>query len=358
MRAILAGGGTGGHVIPALAIAQELQKQYAAEILFIGTGRGIENRLVPTAGFPLKLIEVGTLNRVSWKTRLKTFAGLPTAVWEARRMLKEFRPDVVIGVGGYASGPAMLAAVLGRVPTVAFEPNVVPGFANRIVARWVSAAAVHFEETARYFKNAKVVGVPVRQAFFAIDRKTSGQPTLLVFGGSQGAQAINRVMMESVAGLAERVPRIHIVHQTGEHDFNAAQAAYTSLGGVVEAHRFIDDMPGYFAQADLIVCRSGASTVAEITAARKPAVFVPFPRAADDHQKRNAEALEKAGAAVMLEESKLSRETLIETVARLFADPSRITQMGEAASKLAHPNAARDIVAIAVKLAGEKSSRG
>jgi len=164
--------------------------------------------------------------------------------------------------------------------------------------------------------------------------------------------------MESVAELSERVPRIHIVHQTGERDFNTAQAAYSSLGGVVEAHRFIDDMPGYFARADLIVCRSGASTVAEITAAGKAAIFVPFPRAADDHQKRNAEALEKASAAVMLEESKLSRETLIDTVASLFADPARITQMGEAASKLAHPNAARDIAAIAVKLAGEKTSRG
>src|SRR5215813_3888756 len=314
MRAILAGGGTGGHVIPALAIAQELQKQYGAEVLFIGTARGIENRLVPAAGFPLKLIEVGTLNRVSWKTRLKTLTGLPTAVWEARRMLKEFRPDVVIGVGGYASGPAMLAAVLGRIPTVAFEPNVVPGFANRMVARWVSAAAVHFEETAKYFKNTKVVGVPVRQAFFAIDRKTPGQPTLLVFGGSQGAQAINRVMIESIAGLSERVPKIHIIHQTGERDFNTAQAAYTSLGAVVEAHRFIDDMPSYFSQADLIVCRSGASTVAEITAAGKPAVFVPFPRAADDHQKRNAEALEKAGAAVMLEETNLTSARLVREV--------------------------------------------
>jgi UDP-N-acetylglucosamine--N-acetylmuramyl-(pentapeptide) pyrophosphoryl-undecaprenol N-acetylglucosamine transferase len=355
MRVILAGGGTGGHVIPALAIAQELQKQNAADILFIGTARGIENRLVPAAGFSLKLIEIGTLNRVSWKTRFKTLAGLPTAVWEARRMLKEFRPDVVIGVGGYASGPAMLAAVLGRTPTVAFEPNVVPGFANRVVARWVSAAAVHFEETSKYFKNAKVVGVPVRQAFFEIDRKSPGQPTLLVFGGSQGAQAINRVMIESIMGLTERVPRIHIIHQTGERDFDTAQAAYASLGGVVEAHRFIDDMPGYFTQADLIVCRSGASTVAEITAAGKPAVFVPFPRAADDHQKRNAEALERAGAAVMLEESKLNRETLIDTVAGLFSAPARLTQMGEAASKLAHPNAARDIAGIAVKLAGVKN---
>lgn len=355
MKVILAGGGTGGHVIPALAIAQELKKQYGAELLFIGTARGIENRLVPAAGFTLKLIEVGALNRVSWKTKLKTFSGLPGAVFEARRMLKEFGPGVVIGVGGYASGPAMLAAVMGRIPTVAFEPNVVPGFANRAVARWVSAAAVHFEETARYFKNAKVTGIPVRHAFFEITQKASGSPTLLVFGGSQGAQAINRVLIESASTLLDRIPGIHIIHQTGERDYNSAQAAYTSFGSSVEVHRFIDNMPSYFAQADLIVSRSGASTVAEIMAAGKPAVFVPFPRAADDHQKRNAEVLAKAGAAVMLEESKLSRETLVETVSGLFADRTRLTQMGETASKLAHPNAAMDIATMAANLAGVKN---
>src|SRR6267378_3946887 len=173
MRAILAGGGTGGHVIPALAIAQELQKRYGAEVMFIGTARGIENRLVPAAGFPLRMVQVGALNQVSLKTRLKTLFDLPRAVWSARGMLTEFRPDVVIGVGGYASGPAMLAAVLKGIPTLAFEPNVVPGFANRIVARMVSGAAVHFEETARYFPHAVVTGVPVREAFFEI----AGRPT-------------------------------------------------------------------------------------------------------------------------------------------------------------------------------------
>ena len=355
MRVILAGGGTGGHVIPALAIAQELKDRYAAECTFVGTARGIENRLVPAAGFPLKLVEVGALNRVSWKTKLKTFTRLPGAVLQARRLLKEFQTDVVIGVGGYASGPAMLAAVLGRIPTVAFEPNVVPGFANRAVAKRVSAAAVHFEETAKYFKNAAVTGVPVRQAFFEVTAKTSGPPTLLVFGGSQGAQAINRVMLESVADLCAKVPDIHIIHQTGERDYTAAEAAYTSLGGAVEAHRFIDNMPAYFSQADLILCRSGASTVAEIAAAGKPAVFVPFPRAADNHQKRNAEALKQAGAAVMLEESNLNRGSLVNAVTKLFADRTKLTQMGEAASKLAHPNAARDIAAMAAGLAGVKS---
>src|SRR5215469_13558913 len=198
MRAILAGGGTGGHVIPALAIARELQQQYGAELLFIGTARGIENRLVPAAGFELRLVKVGALNRVSLTTRLRTMVDLPRSIWEAGRILKEFDTDVVIGVGGYASGPAMAAAIRHGTPTLAFEPNVVPGFANRIVARWVSAAAVHFEETCQYFPNCRVTGVPVRAAFFQIPHKPpSPDPILLVFGGSQGARAINEAMMES-----------------------------------------------------------------------------------------------------------------------------------------------------------------
>jgi UDP-N-acetylglucosamine--N-acetylmuramyl-(pentapeptide) pyrophosphoryl-undecaprenol N-acetylglucosamine transferase len=355
MRAILAGGGTGGHVIPAIAIAQQLQKDYAAEVLFIGTARGIENRLVPAAGFLLKLVQVGALNRVNLKTRLKTIFDLPRAVWDSRGILSEFRPDVVIGVGGYASGPAMLAAILSRVPTLVFEPNFVPGFANRLVAPLVSGAAVHFTETGRFFRRCEVTGVPVRKAFFQIaNHNSAGTKTLLVFGGSQGAHAINQVVMDSAAGLRQRVPGIHIVHQTGERDYNDAQAAYANLGGSIEAHRFIDDMPGLFAQADLLICRSGASTVAEVTAAGKPAVFVPFPRAADDHQKRNAEALERAGAAVMLEESKLNRESLVEVVSKLFSDPSQLEQMGDAARKLSHPNAARDIAVMAARLAGRK----
>src|SRR5271155_4361328 len=201
MRAILAGGGTGGHVIPALAIANELKKSYGAEVLFIGTARGIENRLVPAAGYPLQLVRVGALKNVSLMKRAKTAFDLPRAVWDAGRMLNEFAPDVVIGVGGYASGPAMLAALVKHIPTLAFEPNVVPGFANRMVARFVSAAAVHFEETAKYFRHAEVTGVPVREAFFEIAarppllapnaREKWGTPTFLVFGGSQGAHAIN-----------------------------------------------------------------------------------------------------------------------------------------------------------------------
>ena len=227
MRAILAGGGTGGHVIPALAIAQQLKKDYSAEILFVGTPRGMENRLVPQAGFDLKLVQVGALNRVSLATRIKTLFDLPRAVWQAAHMLRDFDADVVSGVGGYASGPAMLAAILRRIPTLAFEPNVVPGFANRAVARWVSGAAVQFDETGRFFRNSKVTGVPVRPAFFEIASRPAGdtRPTLLVFGGSQGAHAVNQAVLNALPLLRERVPTLRIIHQTGERDFPGAESA-------------------------------------------------------------------------------------------------------------------------------------
>jgi UDP-N-acetylglucosamine--N-acetylmuramyl-(pentapeptide) pyrophosphoryl-undecaprenol N-acetylglucosamine transferase len=361
MRAILAGGGTGGHVIPALAIANELKKSYEAEVLFIGTARGIENRLVPAAGFPLQLVRVGALKNVSLMTRAKTAFDLPRAIWDAGRMLNQFAPDVVIGVGGYASGPAMLAAVIKHIPTLAFEPNVVPGFANRVVARFVSAAAVHFEETAKYFRHAEVTGVPVRHAFFEIAPKRGGTPTLLVFGGSQGAHAINQAMIRCIRVLQREAPGIHIIHQTGERDYNDALAAYQASKDAAgeptraftfEVFKFIEDMPAAFARADLVVCRSGASTVAEIAAAGKPAIFVPFPRAADDHQRVNAEALASHGAAVVVEESKLEGVWLAETIATLLQDSSRLKRMSQAARELAHPNAARDIAAIAARVAG------
>jgi UDP-N-acetylglucosamine--N-acetylmuramyl-(pentapeptide) pyrophosphoryl-undecaprenol N-acetylglucosamine transferase len=370
MRAILAGGGTGGHVIPALAIANELKKSYSAEILFVGTARGIENRLVPAAGYPLQLVRVGALKNVSVVTRAKTAFDLPRAIWDASRMLNEFAPDVVIGVGGYASGPTMLAAIMKHIPTLAFEPNVVPGFANRIVAKFVSAAAVHFEETARYFRHAKVTGVPVRDAFFEIPRRNppcsaksadewwGNRRTVLVFGGSQGAHAINQAMMRCLRVLEREAPGIHIVHQTGERDYNDVLSAYQKVekpsgdpGLSFEIFKFIEDMPAAFARADLVVCRSGASTVAEIAAAGKPAIFVPFPRAADDHQRINAEALANHGAAVAVEESRLEGVWLAETIAALLQDSHRLKMMSEAARALAHPNAARDIAEMAAKVA-------
>jgi UDP-N-acetylglucosamine--N-acetylmuramyl-(pentapeptide) pyrophosphoryl-undecaprenol N-acetylglucosamine transferase len=358
MRVILAGGGTGGHVIPALAIAQQLKKDYSADVLFIGTPRGMENRLVPAAGFELRLVQVGALNRVSLATRLRTLLDLPRAVWHASRLLGEFRADVVIGVGGYASGPAMAAAILRRVPTVAFEPNVVPGFANRMVASWVSMAAVQFDQTGRFFREYEVTGVPVRSAFFEVAPRDAGAspPTLLVFGGSQGAHAINAAVIAALAALREMVPGLRIVHQTGERDYNEARSAYESAGLDAEVSAFINDMPSAFRRSDLLVCRAGASTVGEVTAAGKAAIFIPFPRAADDHQKVNAQALVNRGAAALLEEGDLTANRLAETVAMLFSDRHRLEQMGQAAKKLAHPNAAQDVAKIAARLCNQRRS--
>jgi UDP-N-acetylglucosamine--N-acetylmuramyl-(pentapeptide) pyrophosphoryl-undecaprenol N-acetylglucosamine transferase len=353
MRAIVAGGGTGGHVIPALAIAQELRSRYNAHVVFVGTARGIETRLVPASGFELHLIEVGGLNRVDFATRLKTVLDLPRAVMASAKLIREFRPNVMIGVGGYASGPAMLAAAMMNVPTVAFEPNVVPGFANRMVAPMVRAAAVHFEKTCHYFRNCHVTGVPVRREFFNVPKRPiDARPTLLVFGGSQGATAINRAVLESLSRLMEAVPSIYIIHQTGERDYPEAQLAYLQARLTAEVSPFIDDMPDAFARADLVLCRSGASTVAEIAAAGKPAIFVPLPTAADDHQRHNAATLAAGGAARLLPQAELTPERLVTEIASLLCDRAGLARMAEAARGFAHPDAAAKIASLAARVAG------
>jgi UDP-N-acetylglucosamine--N-acetylmuramyl-(pentapeptide) pyrophosphoryl-undecaprenol N-acetylglucosamine transferase len=249
----------------------------------------------------------------------------------------------------------MMAAILMRIPTLAFEPNLVPGFANRIVVRFVTAAAVHFEETKRFFRNARVTGVPVRQEFFSTpERKFSPPGSLLVFGGSQGARVLNQTMIDAIPRWKDL--GIHIRHQTGERDFEKVDSAYKAAGFPAEVSRFIEDMPSAFAQADLVLCRSGASTVGEITAAGKPAIFVPFPFAADDHQLKNAEALEQAGAAGLITEAQLTTERLSDVVAELLKSPATLTEMSERARKLSHPNAGREIAQIATQLA-ERSQR-
>jgi UDP-N-acetylglucosamine--N-acetylmuramyl-(pentapeptide) pyrophosphoryl-undecaprenol N-acetylglucosamine transferase len=242
---------------------------------------------------------------------------------------------------------------------LAFEPNLVPGFANRVVARFVSAAAVHFEQTAERFRNAVVTGVPVRPAFFQVPRKpyVQASPTLLVFGGSQGARAINQAMTRSIRPLVGRVPGLRVIHQTGERDYNGVLEAYSQAGFPAEVHKFIDDMPAFFARADLILCRSGASTVAEIAAAGKPAVFVPFPLAADDHQRRNAEAMENAGAAIVIEETRLDEVWLVDTICALLEDPVRLAKMSIAAQAMSHPDAAKDIAELAARIAESANSR-
>ncbi|PYP85552.1 MAG: undecaprenyldiphospho-muramoylpentapeptide beta-N-acetylglucosaminyltransferase [Candidatus Angelobacter sp. Gp1-AA117] len=357
MRVLIAGGGTGGHVIPALAIGRELEASYNAELLFVGTARGIENRLVPRAGYKLEMIKVGALKNVSLITRLRTLFDLPLAILHSRQLIRRFHPDVVIGVGGYASGPAMAAAILGGIPTLAFEPNYVPGFANRIVGKRVSAAAVHFEHTRQFFRNARVVGVPVRSEFFTVPPATDHPPTLLVFGGSQGAHAINQAVTAALPEVLRQIPGMHVIHQTGERDYNDVQAAYKSAGASAEVSVFIDNMPQAFARADLLVCRSGASTVAEVTAAGKPAIFIPFPRAADDHQRRNAEAIAEAGAAVLILESELTPYGLTQTIAQLMSDKGRLHAMSEKARALSHKDAAAQVAQMAADLAKSSGDR-
>lgn len=350
LRVLLAGGGTGGHIIPAIAIARRLRAEDHAEVMFLGTPRGLESRLVPQAGFMLRLIKVGQLNNVSLLTRARTLVDLPLSILRCMVLLRRFRPNVVIGVGGYASGPAMLAAQLLRVPTLAFEPNAVPGLANRLIGKRVAAAAVNFAPAAAYFRNARVTGIPVRSEFFNLPprtlQQTSQHPHLLVFGGSQGARVLNQTMPQVIASLLAGVPGLTVLHQAGARHAEATQAAYAATGADParwQVHAFLDDMPARFAAADLILARSGASTAAELAAAGKPALLIPFPQAADDHQRKNAEVMAEAGAAVLLLEPELTPDRLCRELARLLASPEELAAMSSRARTLAHPDATEAI---------------
>lgn len=347
LRVLIAGGGTGGHIIPALAVAQELVSLHNAEILFVGTPRGLESRLVPDAGYPLRLIEVGQLKNVALVTRLRTLMDLPRAVIACRRMIRDFKPGVVFGVGGYASGPAMAAAVQLGIPAMVFEPNAMPGLANRLVGKRVQAAAVNFPAAAKWFRNAEVSGIPVRPEFFSLPQPAPGPPHLLIFGGSQGARIFNQTMPKIAAALLDGVPGLNLIHQAGARHAETTHAAYSASGA--DVHRwtvqpFLDDMPARFAQASLVMARGGASTVAELAAAGKASLLVPFAAAADDHQRRNAEAMVQAGAARMLLEPDLSTpQRLLDSLIELLLAPQTLSAMGRAARMQAHPAAAQHI---------------
>jgi UDP-N-acetylglucosamine--N-acetylmuramyl-(pentapeptide) pyrophosphoryl-undecaprenol N-acetylglucosamine transferase len=360
-RVLIAGGGTGGHIIPALAVARELEVRHGAEMLFVGTARGMEIRLVPDAGFRLRLIDVGPLNSVSLLTRLKTLMGLPRSIAECKRLMREFQPDVVFGVGGYASGPAMSAALKLKIPTMAFEPNAMPGLANRLVGKKVRAAAVNFPSAAAWFANSEVTGIPVRPGFFHLEAPT-GPPHLLVFGGSQGARVFNMKLPGVIANLLEAVPRLTVLHQSGIRHAAAATEAYKASGADParwEVRPFLDDMPEQFGRAHLVMARSGASTVAELAAAGKPALLVPFAAATDAHQKRNAEAMVEAGAAVMIEEPELEvQDKLLDTLVGLLRAPERLVMMAAAARKQAHPGAAERIADMLAGLAPKLPTAG
>jgi UDP-N-acetylglucosamine--N-acetylmuramyl-(pentapeptide) pyrophosphoryl-undecaprenol N-acetylglucosamine transferase len=358
LRVLIAGGGTGGHIIPALAVANELVERHAAEVLFVGTERGLEIRLVPEAGFNLRMIDVGPLKNVSLMTRLRTLLDLPRSIFACKRLIREFKPGVVLGVGGYASGPAMAAAIQLRVPTMAFEPNAMPGLANRLVGKKVQAAAVNFPAAAQWFNHCEVTGIPVRPEFFTLKPGGSVAPHLLVFGGSQGARLFNIHLPQVIAALLDAVPGLTVLHQSGTRHAESTLAAYEASGADParwQVRPFLDDMPAQFARAGLVMARSGASTVAELAAAGKPSLLVPFAAAADDHQKRNAEAMVNAGAAVMLEEQDLDLPgRLIEALTGLLTSPDRLTAMAAAAQTQAHPGAAERIADRLAALAEER----
>jgi UDP-N-acetylglucosamine--N-acetylmuramyl-(pentapeptide) pyrophosphoryl-undecaprenol N-acetylglucosamine transferase len=348
LRVLIAGGGTGGHIIPALAVARELAARHGAEVLFVGTSRGMESKLVPAAGFGLRLIEVGQLKNVSLLTRLRTLTDLPRAILSCRRLIREFKPAVVFGVGGYASGPGMAAAIWTGVPAMAFEPNAMPGLANRLVGKRVQAAAVNFPGAARWFRNCEVTGIPVRPEFFGIaPPPASAAPHLLVFGGSQGARIFNVHLPQILKSLLQAVPGLTVLHQSGVRAADETRAAFAASGADPARWRvepFLDDMPSRFAEAHLVMARSGASTVAELAAAGKPSLLIPFAAAADEHQKRNAEAMVEAAAAVMLEEPDLAVPgRLLESLAALLGDPAHLAAMGTSARTQAHPDAAQRI---------------
>jgi UDP-N-acetylglucosamine--N-acetylmuramyl-(pentapeptide) pyrophosphoryl-undecaprenol N-acetylglucosamine transferase len=300
------------------------------------------------------LIKIGQFNNVSLATRLRTLFDLPASVLHCRTLLKQFRPDVVVSVGGYASGPGTVAAILAKIPTLAVEPNAYPGLANRLVGKHVSAAAVNFKPALRYFRNAQVTGIPVRAEFFKLKPRPADAPLhLLAFGGSQGARALNRMMPQVATRLLNAIPGLTILHQAGARQAEETQAAYAASGADParwQVRAFLDDMPKRFEAADLILSRSGASTVAEEMAAGKPALLVPFPGAADDHQRKNAEVMVKANAARMLIESEMAPDLLLEALISMLKDREALREMGQRARTLAHPDAAKQIAAMVAEL--------
>jgi UDP-N-acetylglucosamine--N-acetylmuramyl-(pentapeptide) pyrophosphoryl-undecaprenol N-acetylglucosamine transferase len=370
MKLLIAGGGTGGHVFPAIAVAREwLRRGESAggaasgagdqtpagatpperakrEVVIVGTQNGLESKLVPQAGLPLETIRVAGLKGMGGGKLLKNLAMLPGSAWDSEKILRKHHFAAAFGVGGYASGPMMLFAALHRIPTVVFEPNIEPGFTNRVLARISTRVATGFAETAeRFGRKAVQTGVPVRREFFDAPVRPHTPPLhILITGGSRGALPINRCVVDSLDRLVARKNELFIVHQTGERDYNAVRVAYARREFIAEVSPFIGNMAERFAQADVIVCRAGAITVAEITAAGRAAIFIPFAAATDAHQLRNARSMESNGAAHVIPQNELTPERLTSEIFSLLDQPQKIADIEQHARKLARPHAVEDIV--------------
>jgi UDP-N-acetylglucosamine--N-acetylmuramyl-(pentapeptide) pyrophosphoryl-undecaprenol N-acetylglucosamine transferase len=354
MRVIIAAGGTGGHIFPGVAIAREFkQRDASTEILFVGTRRGLESKIVPRAGFDLELIKVGALKGVSIFERTKSLLGLPMSLVAASRIVRRFKPDVVIGVGGYSSGPTLLMAVLSRIRTMVVEPNAMPGFTNRVLARFVDAAALSFADAQKYFGARGVVtGNPVRVDFARLAKKQRTEKLhLLIFGGSQGARAINVAVTRALPLLTSKRKRLSLTHQTGERDYETVKQAYADAGfDEADVRPFIHDMSDQFERADLLICRSGATTVAEVAAAGKAAIFIPFPFATDDHQRKNAEAFARVGGGRMILQRDLTPQRLVDELTELIETPGLIDRMEEASRALGKMDSTEQAVDLAMRI--------
>ena len=355
LRVLIAGGGTGGHLFPGVALAEEVRAR-GGEVLFVGTERGIEARVLAADGWRLECIDATGIKGRGLKGLFLGLLRLPLAWWQSLRILRRYRPDVVVGVGGYASGPLVATAAMLLHTTAILEQNSIPGVTNRILARLVRRVFCTFPDRGGYFPRRKVVlaGNPIRRPILTALQAASGQatdagsraPRLFVFGGSQGARAINDMMLAATRELVARVPGLEIWHQTGRGDEERVRAGYAGLGLTeprVRVAAFLSDMATPYGWGDAVLCRAGATSLAELAAAGKPAVLVPFPQATDNHQEHNARALVDAGAAVLLRESEWSAERLTATLAALLGDPPRLAAMRTAMLAAARPEAAAEI---------------
>jgi UDP-N-acetylglucosamine--N-acetylmuramyl-(pentapeptide) pyrophosphoryl-undecaprenol N-acetylglucosamine transferase len=359
---VIAGGGTGGHLYPGLAVARALiARRPEARVSFAGTARGLEARVVPQQGFDLDLIRSAGLKGRSLGARVRGASILPLSFLDAWAVLSRRRPDVVVGVGGYSSGPVVLLAAVRGIATMVLEQNAVPGLTNRTLAPFVRAAAVTYQDSLSHFRGRGFVsGNPVRPEFLS-DADTAATdaagrpPRLLVLGGSQGAHAVNVALMDLMPDLMARCPGLEVLHQTGPGDLTTVREAYDRAGLVVRAEAFVDDVASEMRRADIVVSRAGATTLAELAALGIPAILVPFPAAADDHQRKNAEVLVRAGAALMFEQRAIAtregRRALVEAIAALAADPDRRRRLAAAMRAFARPDAAEVIVSRLLELA-------
>ena len=357
-RFLMTGGGTGGHIFPALAVARLLRER-GHDVLFAGTPEGMEARLAPEAGFRMEFIRIGGFNRAGLRKQARTALQLPVSIGAAILMMGRWRPDAVFSMGGYVAGPVALAAVLRRVPLIVMEPNAVPGVTNRRLASFVYRALVGFEATKRWFPSERVelTGLPIREEFFRIPPKTGGPFTLLITGGSRGSQSLNRASSESwILFRSSRTP-IRIIHQCGASAAQELAAQFAASGLEGEVIPFIRDMPAAFAEADLVLGRSGAGGVGEIAAAGMASILVPLPFAADDHQRKNAATLVDAGAAHMVLDRDLTGERLFREVEDLRRHPEEREIMRERVRQFARPDAAERAAEVLEEAASIKKGR-